>query len=290
MLPCFESGDRIRGGSRKRQNLVMHGLYDGEFAGFKAASSEQLDAALRDAIVAVDANVLLDLYRFRPQTSQDLITVLQKLGDRLVVPHQALREFWRRRQRTLDSPRRSTKEAADALAKSGRSVCDVLASWAKAVGVDEDELAGLTARVNGFLGELRGELQAVLQDAGEERAMQPGPLTGSKSFSRGGSRCRWIRRSGLRVSRKPTAGSIPRSPPDTLTPTRAVATCPREAPAIILVWHQATRYAREQDRDLLIVTRDEKEDWWWRQQSELSPGPALSWFWSTRRYRGASCS
>lgn len=86
------------------QNLLMNGLYDGEFVGFRIASSDELDTALREAVVAVDANVLLDLYRFRPQTSQDLIKTLKSVGDRLVVPHQALREFWRRRQRSQDSP------------------------------------------------------------------------------------------------------------------------------------------------------------------------------------------
>ncbi len=44
-----------------------------------------------------------------------------------------------------------------------------------------------------------------------------------------------------------------------------------------LVWYQATRYAMEQDRDLVIVTRDEKEDWWWRQQSDfIGPRPELA--------------
>jgi len=253
----------------------MHGLYDGEFAGFKAASSEQLDAALRDAIVAVDANVLLDLYRFRPQTSQDLFTVLQKLGDRLVVPHQGLREFWRRRQRTLDSPRRSTKEAADALAKSGRSVCDALASWAKAVGVDEDELAGLTARVNGFVGELRGELQAVLQDAGEERAMDP-VLDRLEELLAG--------RVTLPLDQEEWTACITEAnrridseePPGYLDADKGGSDLPEGGAGDYLVWYQATRYAREQDRDLLIVTRDEKEDWWWRQQSEfIGPRPEL---------------
>ena len=51
----------------------MNGLYDGEFVGFKIASLDEVDTALREAVVAIDANVLLDLYRFRPQTSQDLI-------------------------------------------------------------------------------------------------------------------------------------------------------------------------------------------------------------------------
>jgi hypothetical protein len=44
----------------------MNGLYDGEFIGFKIASSEELDSALREAVIAVDANVLLDLYRYFP--------------------------------------------------------------------------------------------------------------------------------------------------------------------------------------------------------------------------------
>jgi PIN domain-containing protein len=64
------------------QNRLMHGLYDGEFAGFKIASSEQLNTALREAVVAVDANVLLDLYRFRPQTSQDLLKTFKSLAGR----------------------------------------------------------------------------------------------------------------------------------------------------------------------------------------------------------------
>src|ERR1700722_11015659 len=102
----------------------MNGLYDGEFVGFKMASSEELDTALREAVVAVDANVLLDLDRFRPQTSRDLIKTLKSVGDRLVVPHQALREFWRRRQHGQDSPTTATKVATDALDKSSRSISD----------------------------------------------------------------------------------------------------------------------------------------------------------------------
>jgi predicted nucleic acid-binding protein len=146
----------------------MHGLYDGDFVGYKIASSAELDAALREAVVAVDASVLLDLYRFRPQTSRDLIETLRSLGDRLVVPHQALREFWRRRQRAQDSPGSATRVAADALAKSGRSIGDVLATWAKAVGVDDDEVSDLIARVDDFLGELKGELEDVTRDASAE--------------------------------------------------------------------------------------------------------------------------
>ena len=67
------------------QNILMHGLYDEDFVSYKIASPTELDAAPREAVVAVDASVLLDLYRFRPQTSRDLIETLRSSGDRLTI-------------------------------------------------------------------------------------------------------------------------------------------------------------------------------------------------------------
>lgn len=254
----------------------MHGLYDGEFVGFKIASWGELDTALREAVVAVDANVLLDLYRFRPQTSQDLIKTLRSLGDRLVVPNQALREFWRRRQRSQDSPRGATKAATDALAKSGRSMRDALDAWAKAVGVDDDELSGLTARVDDFLDTLKGELQDVLQDADAERGVDPileqleellaGRVTSPLDDA---EKTECVAEANRRIDAD--------EPPGYLDADKKDSDLPEGGAGDYLVWYQATRYAKEQNRDLLIVTRDQKEDWWWRQQSDfIGPRPELT--------------
>lgn len=254
----------------------MNGLYDDEFVGFKITSSEEFDTALREAVVAIDANVLLDLYRFRPQTSQDLIKTLKSLDDRLVVPHQALREFWRHRQRSQGSPNSATKAATDALAKSGRSMCDALATWAKAVGVDDNELSDLTARVNDFLDALKGELQQVLQDAGAERAGDPileqlekllaGRVTAPLDHEEW-TEC--VAEANRRIEAE--------EPPGYKDADKQDSDSPEGGAGDYLVWYQAIRYGKEQDRDLIIVTRDEKEDWWWRQQSEfIGPRPELT--------------
>jgi len=42
----------------------MRGLYDGDFVGFRRPGGDEIDAALAEAVVAIDANVLLNLYRF----------------------------------------------------------------------------------------------------------------------------------------------------------------------------------------------------------------------------------
>ena len=254
----------------------MHGLYDGEFIGFKIASSGELDNTLREAVVAVDANVLLDLYRFRPQTSQDLIKTLKSLGDRLVVPHQALREFWRRRQRSQDSPRGATKLATDALAKSGRSIREALATWARAVGVDDDELSNLTARVDNFLQALNGELQSVSRDADAERGGDP-ILEQLEEILAGRVTLPLAPEEWTQCVAEANRRIEAEEPPGYMDVGKQNSDLPEAGAGDYLVWYQATRYAKEQDRDLLIVTRDQKEDWWWRQQSDLiGPRPELT--------------
>ncbi|HEX8869904.1 MAG TPA: PIN domain-containing protein, partial [Lentzea sp.] len=235
-----------------------------------------MDTALREAVVAVDANVLLDLYRFRSQTSSDLINTLKSLGDRLVVPHQALREFWRHRQRSQGSPRGATKTATDALAKSARSMNDTLANWAKAVGVDDDELSELTARINDFVGALQTELQQVLADADADRAGDPileqleellnGRVTSPMPDH---ERVACVEEANRRINAE--------EPPGYKDAGKLEDDSADGGAGDYLVWYQATRYARDQGRDLLMVTRDEKEDWWWRQGADfIGPRPELA--------------
>jgi hypothetical protein len=254
----------------------MHGLYDEDFVGYKIASPAELDVALRAAVVAVDASVLLDLYRFRPQTSRDLIKTLRSLGDRLVVPHQALREFWRRRQRAQDSPAAATKVATDALDKSGRSICDALSTWARAVGADDEEMSDVIARVEVFLAGLKDELQKVLPDPSAGGGGDPileqldeilaGRVTSSLPPEEW-DEC--VAEASRRIEAE--------EPPGYMDAGKQDADLPEGGAGDYLVWYEATRYAKEQDRDLLIVTRDQKQDWWWRQQTDfIGPRPELT--------------
>ena len=258
------------------QNLPMHGLYDEDFVGYKIASSAELDAALSEALVAVDASVLLDLYRFRPQTSRDLIETLRSLGDRLVVPHQALREFWRRRQRAQDSPGGATKAAADALARSGRSIGDALAAWAKAVGVDDNEVSDLIAQLDDFLGELKGELETVTQDACPEGGGDP-ILEQLEEILAGRVTSPLAREEWDECVAEAKRRIEAEEPPGYMDANKQDSDLPEGGAGDYLVWYEATRYAKEQDQDLLIVTRDQKEDWWWRRKTDfIGPRPELT--------------
>jgi PIN like domain len=59
------------------------GIYD-DFPGYRQVPEREPADALRSALVVVDANVLLNLYRYNESTRNDPIRVLRHVGDRLV--------------------------------------------------------------------------------------------------------------------------------------------------------------------------------------------------------------
>jgi predicted nucleic acid-binding protein len=234
-----------------------------------------VDAALREAVVAIDANVLLNLYRYRAQTSRDLIKVLESLGDRLVVPHQALPEFWRHRQRSQASPQAATNTALESVVKATRAVKQALEGWAKQVGVDAEELRELTALVGGFEQEMDRAVREVLEDVGGraegdyildhlERLLE-GRVTDALA-TEDWELCVAEARRRIEAEEPPGFKDADKEDGESL----------EGGAGDYLVWYQATRHAQARKSDLVLVTADEKEDWWWRQQSRfIGPRPEL---------------
>lgn len=255
----------------------MPGLYDDEFVGFRVPTDDELNVALREAVVAVDANVLLGLYRFLPQTANDLIKVLERFEDRLVVPNQALHEFWRHRQRAAGSPEAATQVAEDAIGKAEAGVKQALETWSKQVGLDVRGRTDLLEQVTNFAEGLRDELAAV-HDRADARAGDEDPilvqlerlLDGRVTTALPDDKWKECVAEGRRRVEA-------EEPPGYRDAAKQEDDVPEGAAGDYLVWYQATRHAAERGCDLIIVTADEKEDWWWRQQATLlGPRPELT--------------
>jgi hypothetical protein len=70
------------------------------------------------ATFVFDANVLLNLYRFPKSAAQDLLGVLEKVSDRLWLPHQAALEYQVNRLTVIRQQREQFKNVRDALDKA----------------------------------------------------------------------------------------------------------------------------------------------------------------------------
>ena len=70
-----------------------------EFIGFYMPNEDELKAAWRSGKTKFifDTNVLLKLYSYQPNTLSDFFSILEKLGDKIWIPHQVGLEFQNRR-------------------------------------------------------------------------------------------------------------------------------------------------------------------------------------------------
>ncbi|MFD4906575.1 PIN-like domain-containing protein [Kitasatospora purpeofusca] len=73
------------------------GLFDG-FEAQRTPTEDNYRAVLRNGLVVLDTNVLLDLYRMNTRVREDMLTVLKSIAPRIWVPHQVQLEFWSVRQ------------------------------------------------------------------------------------------------------------------------------------------------------------------------------------------------
>ena len=63
------------------------------FAAYYRPSANALERLNTEALVSVDANVLLNLYRYSTETRDEFIALLERLASRLWLTHQAAQEF-----------------------------------------------------------------------------------------------------------------------------------------------------------------------------------------------------
>lgn len=247
----------------------MAGLFDG-FEGYRVVSEAESRQALTTALVAVDANVLLNLYRYNARTTADLLTIFEKLGDRLVVPYQAMREFHRNRLRAIGNPEQATGEARAALEKSRAAAVRALETWSKQLAIDDVELQRLHLDIDGAFQRLRDAIDRATPD----RVHPSTPADADPVLSRLSEFLagRVLRRPEDKVWDALIAEGNQRVdeliPPGYLDAEKDDQ-YPEGAAGDFLVYRQACHEAKTRDMDLIIVTNDEKEDWWWRRGPDM---------------------
>jgi PIN like domain len=68
-----------------------------EFPGYFTPTEEEFTKLWSERVFAFDANVLLGLYRSTGETQKTFFAVLDKIADRIFLPHQAAAEYLRNR-------------------------------------------------------------------------------------------------------------------------------------------------------------------------------------------------
>lgn len=119
---------------------------------------ESFGSLWSDAIFAVDANVLLNLYRYSPETRTELEKALRAVHDRLFIPHQAAKEFLKNRLTV-------TAGQADEYTKAIKTITELastLANKKKHPFLGEDKLPSFNEQVSQIVQQLETQKSTLL--------------------------------------------------------------------------------------------------------------------------------
>src|SRR5271155_4688473 len=115
------------------------GIYDGGFETYRTVTEDEYRSVLGAGLVVLDANVLLNLYRYHAGTRDDFIDVLTGIRDRLWVPNQAMYEFWQRRSAVIDGRSQEIDNTVNGLLEGGSRLDRGIRTWANRVGLPEEK-------------------------------------------------------------------------------------------------------------------------------------------------------
>lgn len=234
-------------------------MVDG-FEGYVTPTAEEYAEVLRTGMVVLDANVLLNLYRYTADARDDLLAVLTELSDRLWVPHQVLTEFWRNRDRVLRDPRDTAKTAQELQEIRGRAVRAVQ-TWVNRVSLTSERASEIIEQLSAGFDKVLLNVDKFKDPAATEAARDTNTdvvLRSLASILRG--------RVGEPLDEKDLAVALVEAqrrldekvPPGYMDRKKDNA----EGAGDYLVWEQTLREAERRHSDVLFVTGDVKEDWW----------------------------
>lgn len=269
--PAAESPSHaVRGSSAAKAAQELAGLYDG-FEAYRTPTSADYAALLTSGMVVLDANVLIDLYRYQKNTRDEFLAVLDGLRDQLWIPNQVIEEFWQNRDNIIADPREVDKTARE-LRRHLASADRDLRYWAKRVRLPAKDVQELANLLDEAFAKVVAHVQEQAVDDGRQFARETNgdPLIARLEPVLEGR----VGRPFGEVDYKSAVAEAQRRGKERIPPGYMDKDKEGSGPAgDYLLWAQTLIEAKKSQRDVLFVTSDNKEDWWRKDKDGESLGP-----------------
>ncbi len=240
-----------------------------KFPGYFKLTDKEINNLWGDSLFVFDANILLNLYRYSDETRDDFFKILEKVKDRIWIPHQSASEFFDNRLNVISQQEKSYEEATNSLKsienefKNSRQHPFISKKLLKKLSALSEEICeqlndskefhnkrihqdDILDKIEDLFNEKVGDefekskLEEIYKE-GELRFLDKIP-PGYKDFGKKDETSKDVRKFGD-----------------------------------LIVWKQIIEKSKELKRSIILITDDRKEDWWVRFKGKtLSPRPELT--------------
>ena len=251
----------------QRRQVCLEGM----FPGYYRPTADDFDEIWRNGLFVLDANVLLNLYRYSDDTRQELLRILRALQERLWLPHRAASEYLSSRVEEVHQQRKKYEKFREELDAIKEKVANSTKELHRDSVVEAEELL---AEVRSGLSKLADYLRekeerfAKESNSPEEDAVW---REVSKLFAdKIGDPYEPDREK--EITKLGYARYESQVPPGYKDQNKGEE---RQFGDLIL-WFQIIEKAKEAARPVVFVTDDRKEDWWWKSHGKtVGPRPEL---------------
>jgi hypothetical protein len=243
------------------------------FIGHHRPTGKEFDELWKNSTIVVDTSAILNLYRYSIDARKDFLNALHAINGRLWMPHQIAKEFYDNRLERIREQRETGTNISKSLETLTKQATAELQKRARNPFLDTRALKN---KIDQFVSELNKEINQQ-HEAGLQRygiTFQDDPILedlGSMYSGRTGKPYGQDKLDELKeVARERYSEKIPPGYKDMKEKTND------RAYGDFIVWRQILDYARTSSTNILFVTDDNKEDWWWRFEGQtLGPRPEL---------------
>jgi hypothetical protein len=237
-------------------------------AGYSRPSEEEFSQMWQECVFAFDANMLLNIYRYSPETQESFFIILERLKDRIWIPHQAAIEYFRNREEVIESQLKAYDAIGKLLDAAYENLGNQLAAYKR----------HLTVRTAPVLEAIQSGINKAKELLAADRQSHP-DLSSSDPLrdkvvelfdGKVGSPFDNKRLSGI-YSEAEQRFSV-RKPPGYNDAKKPIP----DRYGDVVLWFQLIEYAKAKRTPMILVTDDRKEDWWLKKQGQtVSPQPDL---------------
>jgi hypothetical protein len=253
------------------------------FFGYYPPTKDQYDTLWKEAVIVLDANVLLDLYRSPPTAREEMLAVLTELKQRLWIPYHAALEFQRQRLTVISTKRKATEDALE----TAKSLVDTIKEKVEALQLDKYGLgldpSPLVADLMNANGKLIDAIKAVHENQVDIELTDPirNTLDSIVSGVIGPGPSDQAELDALTVDGEQRYA-------DKIPPGYADADKEKNPNLAnffhdqikyqrkfgdLIVWRQLLNHVKKAEiKAVLFVTSEKKEDWWWKEKGKILGG------------------
>ncbi|MBV7414905.1 PIN domain-containing protein [Aeromonas sp. sif2433] len=250
------------------------------FSWYFKPDTEETDKIWKDGVLTVDANVLLDLYRYHDSTRSSLLESIENFEGELWLSRQAAEEFFRNRNKVIVSSNKTFKEAKDEIEKLRNSI-EATVNQLKGNRIIPANVA------EQMLEEITPSINKAQKTVDEAKTNHPNFLKEDAVLEKVASLF---------------AGAIGNPFPDDQLSSISAEAEERKNKKIppgyldddkdgdrpygdYFLWKQILNYSKEKSKPILFVTSERKEDWW-EKLSGKTTGPRIELLREATEYTG----